>query len=133
MEKELFRGAVFPGGDSPPAFPSRGQYAGAALSADGNAVAWMADSVGQQAPTLAHENLEGEYDEALWREIGESGDGPTRRVTGGSDPLSPACQASGESVLPSVESLGDPCQGPSTRPGGAPEPAATGCTRAGRR
>ncbi len=67
VEREAFRGAVFPGGDTPPAFPSRGQYAGASLSADGNAVAWMANSVGQQAPTLSHENLEGEYDEALWR------------------------------------------------------------------
>ena len=70
----------------------------------------MANAVRKQAPTLAHENLEGEYDEALWREIGESGDGPTRRVTGGSDPLSPACEASGEVILPPTESLADPCQ-----------------------
>ncbi len=118
VEKEVFLGAAYPGGDSPPEFPSRGEYAGASLSADGNAVAWMADAVGQQAPTLAQENLEGEYDEPLWREIGESGNGPTRRVTGGSDPLNPLCQASGETVLPSTESLADPCQGPFNTTGG---------------
>ncbi len=118
VEKEAFRGAAFPGGDSPPEFPTKGNYAGASLSADGNVVAWMANAVGKQAPTLAHENLEGEYDEALWREIGESGDGPTRRVTGGSDPLSPACEASGEVILPPTESLADPCQGPFNTFGG---------------
>lgn len=118
VEKEAFRGAAFPGGDSPPEFPTKGNYAGASLSADGNVVAWMANAVGKQAPTLAHENLEGEYDEALWREIGESGDGPTRRVTGGSDPLSPACEASGEAILPATESLADPCQGPFNTFGG---------------
>ena len=111
VEKEAFRGAAFPGGDSPPEFPTKGNYAGASLSADGNVVAWMANAVGKQAPTLAHENLEGEYDEALWREIGESGDGSTRRVTGGSDPLSPACEASGEVDASSDRVAGRPLSG----------------------
>ena len=43
---------------------------------------------------------------------------PTRRVTGGSDPLAPACVASAEQVLPEPPNLADPCQGPFETAGG---------------
>ena len=58
---------------------------------------------------LAGEVARPNYAEPLWRRIDE---GPTRRVTGGSDSESPACVASGEVALPSTPSAADPCQGP---------------------
>jgi hypothetical protein len=70
----------------------------------------MGENVGEQAPTLADESLQAAYAEPLWRRI--EPEGPTRRVTGGSDPTNPGCVASGETVLPSKPSLSDPCQGP---------------------
>jgi hypothetical protein len=84
----------------------------ASISADGSTVAWMAQNVGAQAPTLADETLSPEYAEPLWRRIGEGEETPTRRVTGGSDPTNPACVASGETALPEQPSPSDPCQGP---------------------
>jgi hypothetical protein len=84
----------------------------ASISADGSTVAWLAQDVGEQAPTLAAESLSPRYSELLWRRIGEGGEVSTRRVTGGSDPTNPACIASGERTLPAEQSLSDPCQGP---------------------
>jgi WD40-like Beta Propeller Repeat len=85
---------------------------GASISADGSAVAWMAQDVGEQARTLPGEELQGEYSEPLWRRVGAGEQAPTRRVTGGSDPSNPACQANPESRLPRPASAADPCQGP---------------------
>ncbi len=39
-------------------------------------------------------------------------------MTGGSDPLTAGCEASGETVSPRAESLADPCQGPFNTSGG---------------
>jgi hypothetical protein len=90
----------------------------ASISAEGNAVAWMAQDVGEQAPTLLDETLSPKYAEPLWRLINDGEQAPTRRVSGGSDPTSPACVASGEMVLPAKPSLSDPCQGPFVTSGG---------------
>ena len=85
---------------------------GASLSEDGSTVAWMATDVGLQAPTLAGEALPAKYTEPLWRRIADGTPAPIRRITGGSDPASAACQASGERALSSPASAADPCQGP---------------------
>jgi hypothetical protein len=85
---------------------------GASLSADGSTVAWLATDVGEQAPTLPGETLPAKYDEPLWRRIADGTLAPTRRVTGGSDPASPACRQSAEQVLSSPATAQDPCQGP---------------------
>jgi hypothetical protein len=62
----------------------------AAISAEGNTVAWMGIDIAQQAPAAAGDT--GGYDEPLWRQIGEGPNAPTRRVTGGDDP---ACDCAG--------------------------------------
>jgi hypothetical protein len=109
--------AVFPGAAQAPRFPLppplRTIQVGASISADGNAVAWLGQEIEKQAPTLPHEpHLRPEYTEPLWRQISEGPQAPTRRVTGGGDPTSPACIASGETGLVEPPSLSDPCQGP---------------------
>jgi hypothetical protein len=105
-------GAVFPSGAHIPPFPS--PYEGASLSADGSTVAWMGQQIKEQAPVMRGGDLadQPQYTEPLWRRIGEGESAPTRRVTGGSDPVSPACAASGELQLSSPPTLSDPCQGP---------------------
>jgi WD40-like Beta Propeller Repeat len=108
-------GAVYAHDGRPPRFEAPVPYSiapsiGASISADGSTVAWMGENVGAQAPTLPDESLQATYAEPLWRRI--EPEGPTRRVTGGSDPTNPACVASGQLVLPSTPSLSDPCQGP---------------------
>jgi hypothetical protein len=87
---------------------------GASISADGSTVAWMGANVSEQAPMLPDETTPALYTEPLWRRIAPGSQTSTERVTGGSDPGSPACVASGESVLPprTAQSLADPCQGP---------------------
>lgn len=90
---------------------------GASISADGSTVAWMGQDIGQQARFLPGETQTGLYSEPLWRRVVNANNElseqePTRRVTGGSDPTNPACEASGERVLPNEPSAGDPCQGP---------------------
>jgi hypothetical protein len=57
----------------------------AAISAEGNTVAWMGIDISEQAPVISGDSGSG-YDEPLWRQIGEGPDAPTRRVTGGDDP-----------------------------------------------
>ena len=115
-------GAVYSVG-GPPFFEDPLPYSpapgvGASISADGSTVAWMAQDVGEQARTLPEEALQGQYSEPLWRRIGDGEQASTRRVTGGSDPSSPACEADPESRLPSPASAADPCQGPfATVPG----------------
>jgi hypothetical protein len=84
----------------------------ASISADGSTVAWMAQNIDEQVPTLPDEPLSPEYAEPLWRRIGDGPEAPIRRVSGGADPTNPACVASGETALPAKGSLSDPCQGP---------------------
>jgi hypothetical protein len=58
----------------------------AAISAQGNAVAWMGMAIPLQALASSADGGSA-YAEPLWRSIGAEGpDGPTRRVTGGDDP-----------------------------------------------
>jgi hypothetical protein len=91
---------------------NRTQKMGASISADGSTVAWMGQQLGEQVASLPGERPEFNRTEPLWRRIAEGELAPTRKVTGGSDPESPACQASGEQSLPSSPVPGDPCQGP---------------------
>ena len=91
---------------------SRTQKIGASISADGSTVAWMGQQLGEQVPFLADEGARANWTEPLWRRIGDGELAPTRKVTGGSDPESPACQASGEVRLSPTPVPGDPCQGP---------------------
>ncbi len=113
-------GAVYPGaGSAFRATPANGKWAGspppgASISADGSTVAWLGEDVGEQVRMLPEETPSPLYTEPLWRRIAPGSQTPTERVTGGSDPADPACAASGERALPSVEaqSAADPCQGP---------------------
>ncbi len=98
-----------------PAHARDGSWPGASLSADGSTVAWIAEDIAQQAPTLADEHLEAIYEEPLWHRLPAAAN-VTRRVTGGSDPEAPGCAASGELVLKQrSDNEGDPCQGPFVR------------------
>lgn len=101
--------------------PGGGAYqpAGAALSADGNAVAWVGDALPGQVPMLPEEEAEirtleehvpergslaTKYFEPLWREVPAAPAlSPTRRIVGGGDPLAPGCHGT------STEAA---CQGP---------------------
>ncbi|HXB15581.1 MAG TPA: hypothetical protein VNV44_07525 [Solirubrobacteraceae bacterium] len=91
---------------------SRTEKIGASISADGSTVAWMGQQLGEQVPFLSGEPPRANWTEPLWRRIADGELAPTRKVTGGSDPESPACQASGELRLPLSPVVGDPCQGP---------------------
>lgn len=101
-------------------FPKHGRdgsWPGASISADGSTVAWIAEDVAQQAPTLAEEHLEPIYEEPLWHRLPAAAN-LTRRVTGGSDPEAPGCAASGEVALAQEsDNEEDPCQGPFVREG----------------
>jgi hypothetical protein len=98
------------------AFPAKGIAAstiGAAISGEGNAVAWLGREIAKQVPTLeGPERQQQSYAEPLWREIAGGTLGPTRAITGGDDPTNPACVASGEEQPISPPTLSDPCQGP---------------------
>lgn len=69
----------------------------AAISADGSTVAWLGVEIPSQAPASdalaqgaggdAPYGYPDEYAEPLWRRIADGPDAPTRRVTGGDDPL----------------------------------------------
>jgi hypothetical protein len=85
---------------------------GASISADGSTVVWMGQQLGEQVASLPGEPPAYNWTEPLWRRIADGAQAPTRKVTGGSDPESPACQASGEQHLPPSPVAGDPCQGP---------------------
>jgi Tol biopolymer transport system component len=105
-------GAVYPGGSQRPVFPNISPI-GASISADGSTVVWMGQEIEQQAPVLALEpHMEPKYAEPLWRRIAAGPGAPIRRVTGGGDPVSGTCAASGELGLTSPPTLSDPCQGP---------------------
>jgi WD40-like Beta Propeller Repeat len=120
-EDSTVYGAVYsPGGASnPPTFPFNDRAygltpaVGASISADGTTVAWMGQTVYKQSRMLSGER-EPRYSEPLWRRIADGPLAATRRVTGGSEPESPACIASGQTQLPGLgaESLSSPCQGP---------------------
>ncbi len=90
-------GAVYTTG-TPPPFTTPQPYqltpeVPASISADGSTVAWLAQNLVEQAPTLSAEAISARYNEPLWRRIGDGEDAPTRRVTGGSDPLDPECES----------------------------------------
>lgn len=69
----------------------------AAISADGSTVAWMGINIPAQAPASSAPFPQGDgvpsgypdidYAEPLWRRIADGPAAPTRRVTGGDDPL----------------------------------------------
>jgi Tol biopolymer transport system component len=110
-------GGVYAVGGKPPRFEAISAYeptpsAGAAISADGTTVAWLGVNIARQAAVLGGESQVPRYAEPLWRRISDGPLAPTRRISGGSDPLSPACAASGETTLTTPVSLADPCQGP---------------------
>ncbi len=114
---EGYTGAVYSdAGSAPPEFKGPQQYTltpplGASISADGSTVAWLGVNIAEQAQVLAGEaHLSAQYNEPLWRRIADGPAAHTRRITGGSDPESPACAAGGEQVLP--EERSNPCQGP---------------------
>jgi Tol biopolymer transport system component len=93
------------------------QPSGAALSADGNAVAWVGEHLPEQVPLLRDEEEriqgiesesgENSYREPLWRLVPTESDEnpPTRRIIGGGDPLAPGCPEGGTLTEPV-------CQGP---------------------
>jgi len=109
-------GAVATRGGPPRFRPSSAyqltQTVGASISADGSTVAWMAQQLGAQVPLLGAETIPPEWAEPVWRRIADGEEAATRPVTGGSDPESPSCAASGEQRLPETPVAGDPCQGP---------------------
>jgi hypothetical protein len=113
-------GAVYQGSQVYPfaPVPSYGGYGekpppGASISADGSTVAWMGADIAEQVPLLSEEKgVVARYAAPLWRRIAPGSQTPTEQVTGGSDPLNPACLASGETELPQSASPSDPCQGP---------------------
>lgn len=113
-------GAVYPGAEifhfgSVPAYGGYGETPppGASISADGSTVAWMGADIAEQVPLLSEEKgVVPRYAAPLWRRIAPGSQTPTEQVTGGSDPLNPACLASGETELPQSPSPSDPCQGP---------------------
>jgi hypothetical protein len=111
-------GAVYPGlsvgFEAPPPYGaySNSPPPGASISADGSTVAWMGEDIAQQAPMLREEVRPPNYTEPLWRRVAPGSATPTERVTGGSDPASPACVASGAGALAPDHSPADPCQGP---------------------
>ncbi|HTU80120.1 MAG TPA: hypothetical protein VMF09_15315 [Solirubrobacteraceae bacterium] len=108
-------GAVATGAVDFPQHGRAGSWPGASISADGTTVAWTGVNIAQQAPTLAREDLEADYQEPLWRRLPAAAN-EARRVTGGSDPEAPGCAASGELALAhGSDSASDPCQGPFVR------------------
>jgi len=113
-------GAVYNSGgaNDPPTFPFDNRAyglptgVGASISADGTTVAWMGQTIYKQARMLPGEDRP-RYSEPLWRRIADGPLAPTRRVTGGSEPESQACVASGETELGGLQAqLSSPCHGP---------------------
>jgi Tol biopolymer transport system component len=93
----------------------------AAISAEGNAVAWMGIDIPLQTPASSADGG-ASYAEPLWRNIGEGPAAPTRRVTGGDDP---ACGCAGPLDTSFVSSEeggsggpGEPLGGTYAAPGG---------------
>jgi Tol biopolymer transport system component len=137
-------GAVFPGGTvtpsfgtaeaAPPSSDGEERWLGASISADGSSVAWIGQDLGSQVQLLPGEQ-NGEpasVAEPLWRRIDEGPGAPVRRVTGGSDPESPVCVASGEQAIPEeLPSPLDPCSGPFERFPPDPEPEGLEGSKAG--
>ncbi len=120
-------GAVYPSGGETPEFgtpavsggeDNQGRWLGASISANGEVVAWMGQQLGEQARLLPNEQADEppQAAEPLWRDIGEGAAAPIRRITGGSDPTNPLCEASGEQEVPQTgPSSLDPCVGPFER------------------
>jgi hypothetical protein len=117
VEGAFTYGAVFVPGTPPGRFSAPPTYSltrqvGASISADGSTVAWLGQDVAEQVKMLPGEALLPVYSEPLWRRIADGPQAPTLAVTGDSEPLSPACIASGESAPAQPPSLTDPCRGP---------------------
>jgi hypothetical protein len=113
-------GAVYDSGgaNDPPTFPFNNRAygiaagVGASISADGTTVAWMGQTIYKQARMLPGEDRP-RYSEPLWRRIADGPLASTRRVTGGSEPESSTCVASGETELGGLQAqLSSPCHGP---------------------
>jgi hypothetical protein len=106
-------GAVFDGG-AIPTFQFPDAAVGASISGDGTTVTWLGQQIAAQAPILPEGDTAAEavHAEPLWRRWQEGPLAPTRRVTGGSDPLDPQCAASESKALANPPTLADPCQGP---------------------
>jgi hypothetical protein len=105
-------GAAYQSGSFPGRLPGASSQ-GASISADGSTVAWMGQEIAKQAPVLggaASAEHRPSYVEPLWRRVASPE--PARRVTGGGDPTSSACIASGETEPALPATLSDPCQGP---------------------
>ncbi len=83
---------------------------GAALSADGTTVAWTGERIGEQAATVGGDpaGATSDYNEPLWRRIGDGPQAPTRRVAGAGDPEAPGCP-------PGATMEDAACQGPYPR------------------
>jgi hypothetical protein len=115
-------GAVFSNGTALPKFEPPASYAfaqaghpvGASISANGSTVAWLGEDISAQVQMLPRETQPPSDAEPLWRRI--EPEGPTLRVTGGSDPANPACQES--AAKSTTESLANPCWGPFPSNGG---------------
>lgn len=91
---------------------------GAAISADGTAVAWTGDNAVAQTRFLGGENTDPIFYYYLWRRAPFGAGEPTRRITGLSDPDDPACRKL-EEENPGMTTTFDststgPCYGPLT-------------------
>ncbi|MDQ2631411.1 MAG: hypothetical protein M3Y75_10665 [Actinomycetota bacterium] len=91
--------------------PAGGAF-GAALSADGTAVAWTGGNVADQTRILGGENADPSFAYYLWRRIGANPAALTRRVTGLADPDDPACPPASSTIFNRTST--GPCYGPLT-------------------
>lgn len=89
-----------------------GGAAGAALSADGSAVAWTGANAGAQTSFLGGENADPGFFYYLWRRIGNGPSAPTRRITGLADPDDPGCPPGSDTFFDQTST--GPCYGPLT-------------------
>ncbi len=85
---------------------------GAALSADGTAVAWTGGNAGAQTRFLGGENPASTFFYYLWRRVADGPGAQTRRITGLADPDDPACPPAAETVFDQTST--GPCYGPLT-------------------
>ena len=95
-EESRTTGAADVAGNVFPAHAAGGQWPGASISADGSTVAWMGSEPRAAGADAAPGRTAALYVEPLWERLPAAAS-QARRVTGGSDPESPACAASGES------------------------------------
>ncbi len=92
---------------------------GAAISADGSAVAWYGGQIAEQVRMLSAEHPRLESAAPLWRRVSGGEAEATRLVAGASDPEGPSCLSAPEPTP------GPRCQGPFIRPGLLYKPGAS--------